>query len=44
VHEIQDILPEEFKSQYHLMISEGAADEDVLNIGYYKLAALDEGY
>lgn len=44
VHEIQDILPEEFKSDYHLVINEHTAAEDALNIGYYKLAALDERY
>lgn len=40
IYEIEDILPEDIKNQYRIVIKPGAAEEDALNIGYLKLSKL----
>lgn len=40
IYDVEDILPAYLKEKYALQIISGNGDEDVLNIGYYKLSAL----
>lgn len=39
-YDVEDILPAYLKEKYALQITPRNGDEDVLNIGYYKLSAL----
>lgn len=39
-YDVEDILPAYLKEKYALQITPGNGEEDVLNIGYYKLSAL----
>lgn len=40
IYDVEDILPAYAKEKYALQILPGNGNEDVLNIGYYKLSAL----
>lgn len=40
IYDVEDILPAYLKEKYALQITPGSGDEDVLNIGYYKLSDL----
>lgn len=40
VYDVEDILPAYLKEKYALQIAPRNGDEDLLNIGYYKLSAL----